>query len=82
MYGPFMFTTSRFTRLVQTMTMDIKQPAVVDAPQSPVFQPSVAQVSSPVWAMDIQESWVPLLVSKEDQVFAKKPYRQWRYSWR
>jgi hypothetical protein len=70
----------RLSRLVQTVAVDVEQPAVIDAPQPTVFNATVAEVRAPVRAIKTEETHASFVVAEQDKVFAHDPHRAWRSS--
>src|SRR5262249_18150939 len=63
-----------FERLGEAVPRLAVQPAVVVAPQAPVFGEAVAQVSPPVSAVTVEEAVGTALVLVEDEVLAHQPH--------
>jgi hypothetical protein len=61
-----MFAASRFSGLLQTTTVNVVEPAVIDAAEASVLHPPIAQVCPAVRAMETQEPGPSLVVAKKD----------------
>jgi hypothetical protein len=47
-----MFSAARLTRLIETSTVNVIEPSMVDTPNSPVFHTAITQVGAAVGAMN------------------------------
>jgi hypothetical protein len=64
-----MFAPSRLTGLIQTTTVNVVKPTVVDASQSSILQASVTQIRTPVGTMEPQQSRKSIVITKQDKIF-------------
>ena len=77
-YLPCELAPLRFARLVETVTVDVEQPPVVDATETAVLDPSVAQVGTPVRTAESEQPQASELVAEEREVLAHDTQRQRR----
>src|SRR5713226_2673331 len=69
------FSSIRLAGLVQATSVNIIEPAVVNASQAAVFYSAVTQVGTTVRAVKSKQSGPALIVAKEDEIFAKNLQR-------
>ena len=66
---------NRFTRLFQALAVCSVQPAMKRASEAAVFQPPIAQIGAPVRTLTIDQSELPAVASKQNQVLAHQANR-------
>jgi hypothetical protein len=62
---------------LETLAMNVVQPAVVDAPQTTILDSSVAEICAAVTAVEFEKAGAALIISKEDQLLTQELYRYW-----
>src|SRR5262245_58457562 len=65
----------RLPRLIQTFSLFIEKPAVIDASKSAILHPPIAQVCAPVRTMDTHQTELSLVITKQNEFFAHYLYR-------
>jgi hypothetical protein len=70
-----MLSSPRLPWLFQTTTLNIIQPAVIDAPQPSILNAPITQVRAPVRTVEAQESRTPLIVAEKHKLLAQQLHR-------
>jgi hypothetical protein len=66
-----MVAAPRLTRLLQTTSLDVIQPAMIEAAEPAVLDSAIAQICSPMRAMQRQEPKTALIVAEQHQLLAQ-----------
>ncbi len=66
----------RLSRLLQTATFNIIEPAVIETSQPAILNSPVAEICSSVGAVDPQKPRAPLVVTEQNQFFSENLYTQ------
>jgi hypothetical protein len=77
-----MFPSEGFPGLIQAATINIVEPAVVDAPKSSILNAAVAQICRSMRTVKPKQAGMALIVTKKYQILPEEPDRQRRSSQR
>src|SRR5712692_368339 len=69
---PVELAAGRLAGLLQAVSRHVIQPTVVEAAQTTIFDPAIAQVGAAVGAMQAQQAWPSALIAEQHQVLAEQ----------
>jgi hypothetical protein len=69
-----MLAAARLSRLLQAAPFNVIEPAMIKTPEAAVFDPSIAQVRSPVRAVNPQKPGSPVIIAEQYQLFTQNLY--------